>query len=49
MNAKETLVSLIALVTAFAGGDYLDAIEPTTHTHVIEEECTVTRSIEKEL
>ena len=49
MNAKEILVSLIALVTAFVGGDYLDTVEPTTHTHVIEEECTVTRSIEKEL
>ena len=49
MNAKELLVSLIALVTAFVGGDYLDTIEPTTHTHVIEEECTVTRSIEKEI
>ena len=49
MNAKEILVSLIALVSAFVGGDYLDSIEPTTHTHVIEEECTVTRSIEKEL
>ena len=49
MNAKEILVSLIALVTAFVGGDYLDTIEPTTHTHVITEECTVTRSIEKEI
>ena len=49
MNAKEVLVSLIALVTAFVGGDYLDTVEPTTHTHVIEEECTVTRSIEKEI
>ena len=49
MNAKEVLVSVIALVSAFAGGDYLDAIEPTTHTHVIDEQCTVTRSIEKEL
>ena len=49
MNAKEILVSLIALVTAFVGGDYLDTIEPTTHTHVIQEECTVTRSIEKEI
>ena len=49
MDTKETIVGVIALVSAFAGGDYLDAIEPTTHTHVIEEECTVTRSIEKEL
>ena len=49
MDTKETVVGVIALVTAFAGGDYLDAIEPTTHTHVIAEECTVTRSIEKEL
>ena len=49
MNAKEILVSLIALVTAFVGGDYLDAVEPTTHTHIIDEQCTVTRSIEKEL
>ena len=49
MKAKEILVSLIAMFTAFVGGDYLDAIEPTTHTHVIDEQCTVTRSIEKEL
>jgi hypothetical protein len=49
MDTKETVVGVLAMVTAFAGGDYLDAIEPTTHTHVIEEECTVTRSIEKEL
>ena len=49
MNAKELLVSIIALVSAFFGGDYLDAIEPTTHTHVIDEQCTVTRQIEKEL
>ena len=49
MNAKEVLVSLIALLSAFVGGDYLDAIEPTTHTHVIDEPCTVTRQIEKEI
>jgi hypothetical protein len=49
MNAKELLVSIIALVSAFVGGDFLDAIEPTTHTHVIDEQCTVTRQIEKEL
>lgn len=49
MNAKEILVSLIALVTAFVGGDYLDSVEPQLHTHVITEECTVTRSIEKEI
>ena len=49
MNAKEVLVSLIALVTAFVGGDYLDTIEPQTHTHVITEECTVVRQIEKEI
>ena len=49
MNAKEILVSLIALVTAFVGGDYLDTIEPQTHTHVITEECTVVRQIEKEI
>jgi hypothetical protein len=48
MNAKETLVSVIALVSAFVGGDYLDTIEPTTHTHTITEECTVVREIEKE-
>ncbi len=48
MNAKETLVSVIALVSAFVGGDYLDTVEPTTHTHVITEECTVVRQIEKE-
>ncbi len=49
MNAKETLVSIIALVTAFVGGDYLDSVEPTTHTHIITEDCTVTREITKEI
>ena len=49
MNTKETLVSVIALVSAFVGGDYLDTVEPQTHTHVITEECTVVRQIEKEL
>ena len=49
MKTKEVLVSIIALVTAFIGGDYLDTVEPTQHTHVITEECTVVRQIEKEL
>ena len=49
MDTKETVVGVIALVSAFAGGDFLDVIEPTTHTHVITEECTVVRQIEKEL
>ena len=49
MHTKEFLVSVFALVSAFIGGDYLDAIEPSTHTHVIDEQCTVTRQIEKEL
>ena len=49
MNAKETLVSVIALATAFLSGDYLDAVEPTEHTHVITEDCTVTREITKEI
>jgi len=49
MKTKETLISIIALVSAFIGGDYLDTIEPTQHTHVITEECTVVRNIEKEL
>ena len=49
MRTKETLISIIALVSAFIGGDYLDAVEPTAHTHVITEECTVVRNIEKEL
>ena len=49
MNAKETLVSVIALASAFIGGDYLDAVEPTQHTHVVTEECTVVRNIEKEM
>jgi hypothetical protein len=48
MKTKETLISVIALVSAFVGGDYLDTIE-TQHTHVITEECTVVRNIEKEL
>jgi hypothetical protein len=49
MKTKETLVSVIALVSAFIGGDYLDTIEPQVHTHVITEECTVVRQIEKEI
>ena len=49
MKPKETLISIIALVSAFVGGDYLDTIEPQQHTHVITEECTVVRQIEKEL
>ena len=49
MNTKEALVSVIALVSAFVGGDYLDSVEPQTHTHVITEECTVVRQIEKEI
>ena len=49
MKTKETLISVLALVSAFVGGDYLDTIEPTQHTHVITEECTVVRNIEKEL
>jgi hypothetical protein len=49
MDTKETVVGVLAMVTAFAGGDYLDAIEPQTHTHVIDEQCTVTRQIEKEI
>ena len=49
MKYKEALVSIIALVTAFVGGDYLDSVEPTVHTHVISEECTVIRNIEKEM
>ena len=48
MSGKETLVSVVALVSAFVGGDYLDAVEPTSHTHTITEECTVVREIEKE-
>ena len=49
MKPKETLISVLALVSAFVGGDYLDTIEPTQHTHVITEECPVVRNIEKEL
>ena len=48
MKPKETLISIIALVSAFVGGDYLDTIEPISHTHTITEECTVVREIEKE-
>jgi len=48
-KAKQTAVSIIALITAFIGGDYLDTVEPNAHTHVITEECTVVRQIEKEL
>ena len=49
MKVNEILISIIALVSAFIGGDYLDAIEPLTHTHVVTEECTVVRQIEKEI
>jgi hypothetical protein len=49
VKTKETIISVIALVSAFVGGDYLDTIEPQQHTHVITEECTVVRQIEKEL
>ncbi len=49
MKANEIVISIIALVTAFIGGDYLDTVEPSTHTHVITEECTVVRQIEKEI
>jgi hypothetical protein len=48
-TTKQTIVSIIALATAFIGGDYLDTVEPTVHTHVITEECTVVRTIEKEM
>ena len=47
-TTKQTIVSIIALATAFIGGDYLDAVEQTAHTHVVTEECTVVRQIEKE-
>ena len=49
MKTKEIAVSVIALVTAFVGGDYLDTVEHQVHTHVITEECTVVRQIEKEI
>ena len=49
MGVKEIIISLIALVSAFIGGDHLDLVEPSVHTHVISEECTVTRQIEKEM
>ena len=54
MDITKTLVSLIALITAFLSGDYLDAIEPsaTTQTQdarktsqIIHEECKVLRKI----
>jgi len=49
VKVNEILISIIALVSAFIGGDYLDAVEPTSHTHVVTEECTVVRQIEKEI
>ena len=49
MKTKEIAVSVIALVSAFVGGDYLDTVEHQQHTHVITEECTVVRQIEKEI
>lgn len=47
-SARQTLISLFALVTAFVGGDYLDTVEPHQRTHTITEECTVVREITKE-
>jgi len=49
VKGNEVAISIIALVSAFIGGDYLDAVEPTQHTHVVTEECTVVRQIEKEI
>jgi len=46
---KEIVISLLAVVSAFVSGDHLDLIEPQTRTHVISEECTVVRQIEKEM
>lgn len=47
-TARQTLIALFALVSAFIGGDYLDTIEPHERTHTITEECTVVREITKE-
>nr|WMM95561.1 hypothetical protein MEP433_gp49 [Methylophilales phage MEP433]WOZ55730.1 hypothetical protein MEP434_gp48 [Methylophilales phage MEP434] len=47
MDITKTLVSLIALITAFLSGDYLDAIEPSATTQIIHEECKVLRKIEQ--
>ena len=41
-------MSVAALATAFLSGDYMDAIEPNEHKHLISEECTVVREITKE-
>jgi hypothetical protein len=49
MAFKEIVNSCLALATAFVGGDYMDSVESTVHTHVITEECTVIRTIEKEM
>ena len=48
MEIKNIIISIIGLVTAFISGDYLDSIEPNTHTHTIVEDCEVTREITKE-
>jgi len=48
MDLKNITISIIGLVTAFISGDYLDSIEPNTHTHTITEDCTVVREITKE-
>jgi len=48
-TTRQTIVSIMALLAAFVGGDYMDSVEPTVHTHVISEECTVIRNIEKEM
>ena len=48
MDFKNIIISIVGLVTAFIGGDYLDTIEPNEHTHTITEDCTVVREITKE-
>jgi hypothetical protein len=48
MDLKNIIMSVAALATAFLSGDYMDAIEPSEHTHTITEDCTVVREITKE-
>ena len=48
MDLKNIFASIFALIVAFLSGDYMDAIEPSEHTHTITEDCTVVREITKE-
>jgi hypothetical protein len=48
MDIKNIIASIFGLAVAFLSGDYMDAIEPNEHTHLITEKCEVVREITKE-